>query len=55
MFGFINRVDKVIWPPLKNVKSADVSSVSERLINSVDKTKHLFQQDWSETQNHSFD
>ena len=27
----INRVDKVIWPPLQNIKSADVPSVSEGL------------------------
>ena len=27
MFGFVNRVDKVIWPPKRDL-SADFSSIS---------------------------
>ena len=44
MFGFINRVNKVIWPR-QRYSSAHVSSLRPSsaiyLINSVDKTKHV--------------
>ena len=43
MFGFLTRVDEVIWPP-KGDSSADSFTVAKLPVESVEKTKHSIHQ-----------